>query len=144
MPSLGPHAVEGMAFEAPFLLRDVWRYGLCEAPDYCSSDAPSEDCKLVCRGCEDEVFTKEQIETYTSWWTFIQGGTQWYQNASQDVDQIKEQLVREVHMRRLRSNSSYMHVLHVHAHARCFTIVFADLLAPSLSCTRTHTPLGFL
>lgn len=96
--SIGISNVEQLVFQSSFILRNAWRFGMCETPDYCSSDTPDGECKLLCRGCESEVFSEEEMKTYMSWWPFIANAdTQWWRNASQNPAQIKEQMVRQVY-----------------------------------------------
>ena len=57
-------------------------------PEYCSSDTPEGECKMLCRGCDSETFSKEQMAEYSS---------NFWLNSTDHNDLIKEQMVREIY-----------------------------------------------
>lgn len=85
---IGSQNVYGMAGESTFVLRNVWRYGLCDAPESCSFDSPGDDCRLECRGCKDYNFTGWELEALNSWWS---------RSMMKDITPFqKEQITRQV------------------------------------------------
>ena len=76
---VGSDFAANIKYQSTFVLRNLWRYGLCtdnDLQDVCeledgdtsalSSEAIS--CKLACRGCDNDSFSGWEMTAYNQWW----------------------------------------------------------------------------
>ena len=68
MPTLG-RSMAKFRLDTLVFVKNMYRYGLAEAPEYCSMDTPQEDCHLVCTDkINNETFIHEVLtHSHTTW-----------------------------------------------------------------------------
>jgi len=70
---IGLARVSAMAHESAFMLRDMWRAGICTEPskEDCAGSAEGvvdpTKCKMKCTGCAKDNFSDEDIYSYEKW-----------------------------------------------------------------------------
>lgn len=65
---VGSETVKAVKYEAPFLMRDVWRHGYCREPTDEECESGTDSCKMMCEGCEESEFTDAQLTKFRDTW----------------------------------------------------------------------------
>ena len=69
---VGADNVKSFYFQSSFLLRNVYRFGLCAPPESCAFDA-ADNCTLECRGCDDPAaMSPWQLSQYEQWFPDVE------------------------------------------------------------------------